>query len=60
MAAASGAPTVLAGGIGTTAHLREVAAAAPTGERLDGVILGRALYEERFTLEEARAALGSG
>lgn len=61
VAAASGAPTLLAGGIGTTAHLREVAAAAaPAGERLDGVILGRALYEERFTLEEARAALGSG
>lgn len=61
VAAASGAPTLLAGGIGTTAHLREVAAAiAPTGERLRGVILGRALYEERFTLAEARTALGAG
>ena len=60
VAAASGAPTLLAGGIGTTAHLREVAAAAaPAGERLRGVILGRALYEERFTLAEARAALGA-
>lgn len=60
VAAASGAPTLLAGGIGTTAHLREVAAAAaPAGERLDGVILGRALYEERFTLAEAREALGA-
>lgn len=59
VAAASGAPTLLAGGIGTTAHLREVAAAAaPTGKRLRGVVLGRALYEERFTLAEARTALG--
>lgn len=61
VAAASGAPTLLAGGIGTTGHLREVAAAAaPTGERLRGVVLGRALYEERFTLAEARTALGAG
>lgn len=61
VAAASGAPTILAGGIGETGHLRRVAAAAaPTGERLSGVILGRALYEDRFTLPEARAALGAG
>lgn len=63
VAAASGASTLLAGGIGTTGHLREVAAAAaaaPTGERLRGVVLGRALYEERFTLAEARTALGAG
>lgn len=60
VAAASGAPTILAGGIGETGHLRRIAAAtAPTGERLSAVILGRALYEDRFTLPEARAALGA-
>lgn len=61
VAAASGAPTILAGGIGETGHLRRIAAAtAPTGERLSAVILGRALYEDRFTLPEARAALAAG
>lgn len=58
VAAASGIPTILAGGIGETAHLSAAAAArSPSGARLAGVILGRALYEGRFTLAEARAAL---
>ena len=57
-AAASGIPTILAGGVGETAHLAAAAAArGPSGARLSGVILGRALYEGRFTLAEARAAL---
>lgn len=58
VAAASGIPTILAGGVGGTAHLSAAAAArGPSGARLAGVILGRALYEGRFTLPEARAAL---
>lgn len=58
VAAASGIPTILAGGVGETAHLAAAAAArGPSGARLSGVILGRALYEGRFTLAEARAAL---
>ena len=58
VAAASGIPTILAGGVGETAHLSAAAAArGPSGVRLAGVILGRALYEGRFTLAEARAAL---
>ena len=58
VAAASGIPTILAGGVGETAHLAAAAAArGPSGARLFGVILGRALYEGRFTLAEARAAL---
>ena len=58
VAAASGIPTILAGGVGETAHLSAAAAArGPSGVRLAGVILGRALYEGCFTLAEARAAL---
>ena len=67
VAAASGLPIVLAGGVGELSHLSAVRASAleqdpPPGEgsdrgRLTGVIVGRALYEGRFTLPEARAAL---
>lgn len=67
MAAASGLPTVVAGGVGALSHLRAVRAAArehevtlgprPVKGRLAGVILGRALYEGRFTLPEAQRAL---
>lgn len=67
VATASGLPTVVAGGVGALSHLRAVRAAAreygltldrrPVKGRLAGVILGRALYEKRFTLPEARRAL---
>ncbi len=79
VAAASGLPTILAGGVGTLAHLAALGAAgsvrsgsaatgtadsgsaAPGAPRLFGVILGRALYEKRFSLREARQALaGAG
>ena len=68
VAAASGVPTVVAGGVGALSHLRAVRTAAreheltpgrrPAKGRLAGVILGRALYEGRFTLPEAQQALG--
>lgn len=54
VADAAGVPTILAGGVGELAHLRALRDAAA---RLSGVILGRALYEGRFSLAEARAAL---
>ena len=56
-ALASGSPARLlySGGIGSLAHLRQLAALAL--ENLDGVIVGKALYERRFTVAEARAAL---
>ena len=47
---------VYSGGIGEAADLASLAAlAAPS---LAGVIVGKALYEGRFTVAEARAALG--
>ncbi len=43
---------ILSGGVGALEHLR-----ALTALPLDGVIVGKALYERRFTLAEALAAL---
>jgi len=44
-----------AGGIGSVDHLRALAGLGHP--RLAGVIVGKALYEEQFTLSEARSAL---
>jgi phosphoribosylformimino-5-aminoimidazole carboxamide ribotide isomerase len=57
-AGAHDAELVYSGGVGELEHLRLLAA-----ERLPaltGVIVGRALYERRFTVDEGRAALGAG
>jgi phosphoribosylformimino-5-aminoimidazole carboxamide ribotide isomerase len=55
VAAATGGELVYSGGVGTLDDLREVASLGI--ENLGGVIVGRALYEQRFTVAEARAAL---
>lgn len=52
VAAASTVPVVASGGVGTRAHLEAVA-----GLDLDGVIVGRALYEGTLTVADAVAAL---
>ncbi len=52
---ASGLKITGGGGISTLDDLRQLAALADTG--LDEVIVGRALYDERFTLAEAQAAV---
>lgn len=46
---------IYSGGIGSTADLEELATAAP--DHLEGVIVGRALLEGRFTIADATAAL---
>ena len=51
--AADGAPVVYSGGIGSLDDLRALA-----GLPIEGVIVGKALYERRFTVAEARRALG--
>jgi phosphoribosylformimino-5-aminoimidazole carboxamide ribotide isomerase len=49
------AELIYSGGVGSLAHLRDLAALdAPA---LTGVIVGRALYEGRFTVAEATQAL---
>ena len=47
---------IYSGGIGSLDDLRAVAGLGL--ENVEGVIVGRALYEQRFTVAEARAALG--
>jgi phosphoribosylformimino-5-aminoimidazole carboxamide ribotide isomerase len=55
IAAATPAQVIASGGVGTLAHLKALAAdAAPN---IEGAIVGRALYERRFTVAEAIAAL---
>ncbi len=49
-------PVVASGGVGSLADLRALAALEVDGRRLEGAIIGRALYEARFTVEEAVAA----
>jgi phosphoribosylformimino-5-aminoimidazole carboxamide ribotide isomerase len=55
IAAATEAHVIASGGVGTLAHLEALARdAAPN---VEGAIVGRALYERRFTVAEAIAAL---
>jgi phosphoribosylformimino-5-aminoimidazole carboxamide ribotide isomerase len=56
-AVGEGGRLTYSGGVGSLADLSGLAALkAPN---LKGVIVGKALYEERFTIAEAHAALGS-
>jgi phosphoribosylformimino-5-aminoimidazole carboxamide ribotide isomerase len=55
IAAATAAPIIASGGVGTLDHLEELAREAP--RNVEGAIVGRALYERRFTVAEAIAAL---
>jgi phosphoribosylformimino-5-aminoimidazole carboxamide ribotide isomerase len=54
-AAAAGAPILYSGGIGMLEDLEAIAA---MDHAVAGVIVGKALYERRFTVTEGRLALG--
>jgi phosphoribosylformimino-5-aminoimidazole carboxamide ribotide isomerase len=56
VAEATDGEVIYSGGIGSLEDLRAVAALGL--ENVEGVIVGRALYEQHFTVAEARAALG--
>jgi len=57
IAAGTSAKILASGGVGELAHLKKLATeAAPN---IDGVIVGRALYERKFTVAEALTALGT-
>ena len=47
---------IASGGVGDLDHVRVLAGLTAGGRRLGGVIVGRALYEKRFTLSEALSA----
>ena len=53
---AVGTPLVASGGVGTLDDLRALAATDVGGRRFAGAIVGRAIYEGRFTVEEGVAA----
>ena len=54
---ATGAPIVASGGVATLDDLRLLAALHAGGEGLAGVIVGKALYEGKFNVADAVAAL---
>jgi phosphoribosylformimino-5-aminoimidazole carboxamide ribotide isomerase len=56
MATASAVPVIASGGVGCMADLLALLALEPLG--ISGVIVGRALYDERIDLAEAIRALG--
>ena len=57
-AAQASATLMYSGGVGSLEHLAELAALGL--DALEGVIVGRALYEGRFTVAEGAAALAGG
>ena len=56
VAGAARGALIYSGGIGALSDLEDLVGLGE--ERLSGVIVGKALYEERFTVAQARAALG--
>jgi phosphoribosylformimino-5-aminoimidazole carboxamide ribotide isomerase len=52
----TGVPVIASGGVGTVEHIRSLASASAG---IVAAIVGRALHERRFTLEEAVEAAGS-
>ena len=46
-------PVIASGGVGSLSHIAELTAVSG----LNGVIVGKALYESKFTVSEALAAL---
>jgi phosphoribosylformimino-5-aminoimidazole carboxamide ribotide isomerase len=56
IAEATDARVIASGGVGDLTHLESLARKAPAN--IEGAIVGRALYERKFTVAEAIAALG--
>ncbi len=57
VANATTAPVIASGGISEVADLVRLAEVAATGVNIEGSIVGKALYAQRFTLPEALAAV---
>jgi len=55
IASATSSKIIASGGVGTLAHLRTLATSSPPN--IEGAIVGRALYEQKFTVSEAIEAL---
>lgn len=57
IASSTSATIIASGGVGTLADLESLAKLATSLPNLEGAIVGRALYEQRFTVAEAITAL---
>lgn len=57
IASATSAQVIASGGVGTLADLESLTTLTSQAPNLEGVVVGRALYEHRFTVTEAIAAL---
>jgi len=57
IAAATPGQVIASGGVGNLSHLEQLAAEADPN--IEGAIVGRALYERKFTVAEALEALGT-
>ena len=55
---ATAIPVIASGGVGAVADIEALATLRAGGRGLGGAIVGKALYEGRFTVEEAVAACG--
>lgn len=59
IAAATGARVIASGGVGGLADLERLATLGAEADNIEGAIVGRALYERRFTVAEGIAALSA-
>lgn len=59
IAATAGAPVIASGGVGTLEDLVAIAEIGESAANIEGAIVGRALYERRFSVAEGIAALRS-
>ncbi|MET0559367.1 MAG: HisA/HisF-related TIM barrel protein, partial [Solirubrobacterales bacterium] len=57
IAAGTESQVIASGGVGTLADLEALAELGASTPNLEGAIVGRALYERRFTVAEGVAAL---
>ena len=57
IASTTRAQVIASGGVGTLAHLTSLAQLGPAN--IEGAIVGRALYEHRFTISQAIKALAA-
>ena len=58
IAAATPAQVIASGGVGEVSHLEQLA--LESAPNIEGAIVGKALYERKFTVAEAVLALGGG
>lgn len=57
--ASTSIPVIASGGVGTLEHLKTLAAINVDGRGFEGVIAGRAIYEQAFDVASGRAAIAT-